>query len=73
MQKQKDRIDVAVAQIVADGDQAVAKESTANCDAKEGENKDNSNGDDNLQVADTTINIDRSNTSRVTTFLKKVL
>ena len=36
MQKQKDRIDLVVAQIVADGDQDVAKESIANCDAKEG-------------------------------------
>ena len=36
MQKQKDRIYFVVAQIVADGDQDVAKESVPNHDAKEG-------------------------------------
>ena len=56
MQKQMDRIYVVVvAQIVADGDQDVARETTANCDAKGGEKKDNGNGDDNLQVTDTTM------------------
>ena len=39
MQKQKDRIDFAVVQIVADGDQDVAKEGIVNCDAKEGDDK----------------------------------
>ena len=58
MQKQKDRIYFVVAQIVADGDQDVANESTANFDAKEGESKDNGYGDDNLQLADTTKNIE---------------
>ena len=66
MQKQKDRIDSAVAQIVADGDQDVAgrdgnHEGNANYDAKEGEMKDNGDGDHHLQapqgVAHTTLDI----------------
>ena len=63
MLKQKDRIDFVVAQIVADGDQDVAQESAANCDAKEGENKDNGNGDDKSQIADTPMDIEPNETA----------
>ena len=41
----------------------VAKESTANCDAKKGDHKDTGNSDDNLQVADTTMNTEPDETA----------
>ena len=63
MQMQKNRIDLAVFQIVADEDQDAAgrdaeQEGTANSDAKEGGKKDNGHGDDNLQTTDTTMEIE---------------
>ena len=44
-------------------DTMLKQEGTANCDAKEGEKKDNGNGDDNLQPADTTMEIELNETA----------
>ena len=58
-------MDFAVAQIVADGDQGAAGHGakqlgTANCDAKEGETRGTANGDDNLQLTDSTMEKERN-------------
>ena len=68
IQEQKDRIYFAVAQIVVGSDpDAVGhdakEEGTANCDAKEGEKKDNGHGDNNLRLTDTRMEFEPNDTS----------